>query len=160
MKKITATMDFEASGLIQLSYPIEVGVYIGDEDGEIASFSTLIKPRPAWVREGIWLDEAQAIHGITPDELASGMDADLVCRRLDALLSGQTVVVDGGSWDAYWLGRLYDWTPPAFRLARDEDIPHNQLHALRSRGVAAHRALPDAKWLHGALHEIEAKRSA
>ena len=149
------TLDFESSGLAENSYPIEVGVAIGNGQRVAERFNTLIKPRPDWIANGVWLEAAQAIHGITMAELREGLGADEVCDRLDAMLKGQVVIVDGGEWDIYWLLRLYAGRQPAFRLCNIEKIPYYTLGLMRQKISVAHRAQADADWLHDALMEIE-----
>ena len=57
-------IDVEASGFGRGSYPIEIGFAL--EDREVHSY--LIKPQPSWTH---WSDEAQAIHGISREQLQS-----------------------------------------------------------------------------------------
>lgn len=154
------TLDFESSGLAEHSYPIEVGVAIGDGQRIAQRFNTLIRPRAGWIEHGVWLAAAQAIHGITEAELSQGLDADEVCDRLDAMLKGQVVIVDGGEWDIYWLLRLYAGRKPAFRLCDIEKVPYNALAQMREKISVAHRAQADADWLHDALMAIEWKIAA
>lgn len=154
------TLDFESSGLAEQSYPIEVGVALGDGAKIAQRFNTLIRPRPEWIHSGVWLEKAQAIHGIERASLDNGMDADEVCDRLDALLRGRIVIVDGGQWDIYWLLRLYAGRKPAFRLCDVEKLPYFELAQMRRSITVMHRAQNDADWLHDALMEIEWKLPA
>ena len=160
MAKPIMTLDFEASALQLGSFPIEVGVAIGNGEKIIQTFTTLIQPRPEWLDSGVWSKQSQAIHGIEAAQLARGMPANEVCSALDRLLHGAAVYVDGGYFDAYWLFRLYAGKSPKFRLVDLDAVPYRDLRKKRADDPADHRALPDAKWLHDALVEIERERMA
>jgi len=154
------TLDFEASALQLGSFPIEVGVAIGNGEKIIQTFTTFIQPRSEWVDHGVWSKQSETIHGIKATQLARGMPADEVCSALDRILCGAAVYVDGGYFDAYWLFRLYDGKTPQFRLVDLDAVPYRELRKKRADDPADHRALPDAKWLHDALVEIENERMA
>ncbi len=158
MPKHIITLDFEASALQVGSFPIEVGVAIGNGEKIIHTFTTLIQPRPDWLDHGVWSADAAAVHGIKAAHLVRGMSADDVCTALDRLLYGAAVYVDGGYFDAYWLFRLYAGASPKFRLHDLDAVPYRELRRRRADAPAEHRALPDAKWLHDALLEIEGER--
>lgn len=160
MAKPIMTLDFEASALQLGSFPIEVGIAIGNGEKIIQTFTTLIQPRPEWLDHGVWSKQSEAVHGIKASQLARGMPAIEVCSALDRLLYGSAVYVDGGYFDAYWLFRLYGGKSPKFRLVDLDVIPYRELRKKRADEPADHRALPDAKWLHDALVEIERERMA
>jgi hypothetical protein len=93
-------LDFEASGLGDGSYPIEVAWVAEDGDTE----SHLIKPQPHWTD---WDEVAEDIHGITREHLAAdGVPAADVARMLAEALRGHTVYSDAPTQDQWWLGRL------------------------------------------------------
>ena len=141
------TLDLEASSLDEHSYPIEVAFVAGTADGIVTQFSTLIKPRPEWRSARGWSAASQKIHGIGYDELASGMDAATVCDILNAALAGKRVSVDGGSYDDFWLERLFAGRERTFQLDHLAGVD-SQVFMAAKRGVAPqHRALPDATWL-------------
>src|SRR3546814_1795139 len=60
-----ASIDFEASGLGEGTYPIEVGLAVWHgPDTPIRTWSTLIAPTPDWVARGVWKSEAESVHKI------------------------------------------------------------------------------------------------
>lgn len=159
-------LDFEASSLAKLSYPIEVAWVF--EDG--ASETHLIKPAPQWID---WDAEAEAIHHIPRTTLQTdGTAHDVVARRMIDQLSGHTLFASAPSWDGKWLSALLRAAKlprHALRL-RDSDearveaarnilvpvIPAERLHIevadllarvelRRASGQPAHRALADAQ---------------
>ena len=79
--------------------------------------------------------------------------------KLDTLLHGTTVHVDGGYFDAYWLMRLYNGATPKFRLTNLDAVPYKTLRQMRVDNPPKHRALADARWLHDALIEINSERA-
>lgn len=98
-----AFIDFEASGLGPLSWPIEVGWSF--EDG--VTDSALISPSPHWPMTA-WDPKAERLHGITPKMLADlGLDPAAACERLDGALTGRAVYSDAPDWDSFWMLRLY-----------------------------------------------------
>lgn len=95
-----AIIDFEASCLPEdaASYPIEVA--IAKLDGSYRTW--LIKPFAAW-RYWDWSEEAEQLHGISPQMLAQqGQDPCEVLRELAAEVAGYQVYADC-DLDAYWL---------------------------------------------------------
>jgi hypothetical protein len=93
-------LDFEASSLSKQSYPIEVGWVLEDGTGE----GYLIRPASTWTE---WDDSAQAIHGITQEQLErDGTAHDAVCARLVEVFEGNTVYASAPSWDGHWLSML------------------------------------------------------
>jgi hypothetical protein len=65
-------IDFEASSLNKDSYPVEVAWVF--EDGRSRSF--LIRPAPGWTD---WSAEAEAIHGISRDQLdRDGVEVSII----------------------------------------------------------------------------------
>lgn len=159
-------LDFEASSLAKLSYPIEVGWVF--EDG--TSESHLIQPAPQWTD---WDMEAEAVHHISRETLQNeGALHDVVARRMVDRLSGHHLFASAPSWDGKWLSALLRAAKlprHALRL-RDSDearaeaarrilspvVPHDRLHieiadlltlveVRRAGGQPAHRALADAQ---------------
>jgi hypothetical protein len=159
-------LDFEASSLAKLSYPIEVAWVF--EDG--TSESHLIQPAAQWID---WDMDAQAIHHISRETLQNdGVPHDVVARRMVAQLSGHDLFASAPSWDGKWLSALLRAAKlprHALRL-RDSDearaeaarkllapvVPAERLHieiadlltkveVRRAGGRPAHRALADAQ---------------
>lgn len=151
------TLDFEASSLSETGYPIEVAVVLGDRDGIQAQFSTLIAPRPEWRGRANWSEASQAVHGIEFEWLTDAMAADTVCDTLDTLLAGRSVVVDGGTYDTFWLERLYADRSVPFHLDHLEGIVASEFNAMKRDAQARHRALPDATWLFGIVRKLRSR---
>ncbi len=100
-----ATLDFEASGLSEFSYPIEVGYSLPNGTDN----SLLINPLSASDEWVYWDDFSEShIHKITRHELENnGKQVVDVCRHLNAILGQYELVFCDSEWDLFWLGRLY-----------------------------------------------------
>lgn len=176
-------LDFEASSLGKMSYPIEVAWVF--EDGRSESF--LIRPAPHWTD---WDADAQAIHGIALQILHDeGTAVESVAQHMIDQLSGHDLFASAPSWDGKWLSvllRAAKRPRHALRLrdteeAREETarqilspaVPADQLHVAiadllalvevrHTREERAHRALSDARdeYLHWREIVCEAKASA
>lgn len=146
--------DVEASGLGDLSYPIEVG-WVSDS-GACDSF--LIKPCEAWRTEMAWdVFAEQKIHHISQKELAEdGVDIITAATRLNESLKGKLVLSDMLLLDAEWLKKLFYEADivPLFRLAGLDQIQRSWGHektmlfkdARKNQNmVPEHRALADAE---------------
>lgn len=150
-----ASIDFEASSLTKGSYPVEVGIAIWRSPrSTIETWSSLIYPEPDWVENGIWLAEAQEIHGIAPCDLQEAPAAASVAQELNERLAGCLFAMcDGGEWDEHWLFKLYDAAGirPQFRLCSLKDTIAKAGSGLMERYAdisdkkdVPHRAGPDA----------------
>lgn len=96
------TLDFEASGIGENSYPIEVGVSLTDG----STWCTLIKPLSSWQH---WDSSAEKVHGISQEDLSLNGKAPLfVAKQLNNLLENMIVYSDCVVLDAIWLRKLYD----------------------------------------------------
>jgi len=99
---VPAIIDVEASGFGRGSYPIEIGFAL--EDREVNS--CLILPADSWTH---WSDEAEAIHGISRDQLREeGLSVRDVALFLNEELRGKTLYSDAWSFDSSWIGRLFE----------------------------------------------------
>jgi hypothetical protein len=147
-------IDFEATALTLQSYPIEVGVARLDRTGgELACWSTLIAPDPAWNMTDQWDPDAQRVHGISRWQLRGGMAPAAAMAALDEWIGPcATVWCDGGLYDAHWLQTLAAAAgiTPRFSL-HDLDTwlrESPSLAAAYQRELSAssrpHRAGPDA----------------
>jgi hypothetical protein len=151
------TIDFEASCLGKLSYPIEIGICTWEGPGRIArTWSTLIKPTRDWVERGVWSDESAKIHGISRHALHDGMDPREALLAANAFAKlGTPAYCDGGQYDEYWLARMAkaaDGVDPLFHLAWwhlvFRAMPEEQrtrMTGFRKEGDIVHRAGPDAE---------------
>lgn len=102
------SIDFEASGLGDGTYPIELGLAIWrSPDSPIEIHSTLIHPHEDWIRSGVWISESQKVHGIDPLDLAPAPHASEVLEYARSLTGlGAVAYCDGGAHDQFWLNRL------------------------------------------------------
>lgn len=154
-----SVIDVEASGLDSRSYPIEVGVVLGDG----RTYEALIKPQHDWRH---WSKEAEYLHGLSRDDLArDGKPAAEVCRELNKFCAGQTVYSDCWVIDTPWLTKLFavSGVQPTFRCSPIEAVVDESLldnwgyrkaAYAREVGLAPHRALNDAVIIAGALQRI------
>jgi hypothetical protein len=158
-------LDFEASSLAKLSYPIEVAWVF--EDGREESH--LIRPAAQWTD---WDAAAEAIHHIPRAALeAEGSPYDVVARRMIETLTGHDLFASAPSWDGKWLSALLRAAKlprHALRLRDTEEAQRDTATAIlrdavpaellgravaevvtlaevRDREVPAHRALADAR---------------
>lgn len=96
-------VDVEASGLCRGSYPIEVGV--AWLDGRVMSW--LIRPTAEWLERGVWDPAAEALHGISLEQLAAeGRLAAEVAEEVMAVLTEQLPHSDAVGADDAWLASL------------------------------------------------------
>jgi hypothetical protein len=162
-------LDLEASGLHHDSFPIEVGWCDADGQGE----SHLIRPEPSW---DDWSLEAERLHGLSLRQLRQdGEPAEVVARRVIAVLENSDFFSDAPAFDGAWLNKLlhtcgFDiWSAPvwsvtdvyakACALLRQHLATEHEVRILSARIVAEaeeaegrlehvrHRALPDAQGL-------------
>lgn len=111
-------IDVEASGFGPFSYPIEIGVALGDG----SKYCTLVQPEPQWTH---WDNSAEAVHRIPRDVLQEhGKPARDVAMELNSLLKGRTVYSDGWVVDKPWLIKLFheSGVEPSFRTSALEMI--------------------------------------
>lgn len=161
-----ATLDFEASGLSEFSYPIEVGYSLPNGSDS----SLLINPLSAsdkWIHWDTFSESH--IHKITRHELEiHGEQVVDVCQHLNAVLVPYELVFCDSEWDLFWLGRLYHAAHmrPSFMLTEiccwlkqhsGIERAYFQL-ALDRQGPARHRARHDAKQVRLALDTLIGNR--
>ncbi len=150
-------IEFEASGLNPLSYPIEVGLTNGD-----SNYQSLILPLPHWKH---WCKKAQGVHGINRDILLKeGNSSIVVANNLNALLEGKTIYCDSVRWDSFWCNVLFsdngihqkfkildvnELLLASYSLA--ESYLQIKIQLEKSGEFVRHRALDDAKIIREAL---------
>jgi len=113
--------DFEASGLHQGSYPVEVGWCSHDLR---TGWSSLIRPEPEWTQTG-WSFMGETLHKISLDRaMSSGRAVGEVVQRLNSDLADQQVMTDSPEWDSRWLWRMYDAASvfPTFAVLPKESL--------------------------------------
>jgi len=114
------TLDFEASGLGEFTYPIEIGIARWAEPAApIETWSALIQPAAAWAEHRIWNSASEAIHGIRFEDLAAGMSVEHALRHANQIIGSHIAFCDGGEHDLRWLLHLAQAAgeQPTFRLA-------------------------------------------
>lgn len=150
------TLDFEASGLGEGTYPIEVGVARWHGPGTpIRMWSSLISTTDEWRDHGVWKDEGFAIHGIRRDQLEGAPTPRQVMDELNRLCPiGTVAFCDGGEHDKRWLQALADAAETAPRLlvgswghivSNLDDDAYERLLEHDIDHEDAHRAGPDAR---------------
>lgn len=93
-------IDCEASGLIEESYPIEVGISFYDD-----SFGFLIKPDVSW---NYWSLEAENIHNIKRENLFSeGISCYKAANLLNNQLRGSIIFSDASHFENFWINKLF-----------------------------------------------------
>ncbi|WP_374602441.1 GNAT family N-acetyltransferase [Niveibacterium sp.] len=145
-------IDIEASGFGPRSYPIEIGLALGNN----RALCTLVCPEAEWTH---WDSSAEAIHHISRDSLFQhGRPAQHVAEVLNRELAGKVVYTDGWANDYTWLALLFDAAGrvPAFRLDNLRTLlseeEANRWHDTKAQvqaelHVERHRASNDARVL-------------
>lgn len=159
------TIDFEASCLPRhgRSFPIEIG--IADLQGNARSW--LIRPHASWLNWA-WTAEAQALHGLTFDQLQlQGQPADQVMAELISAAQGHRIISDS-ELDAGWLetlarasARPAPWRIDHVATLFDEfGVTPEEIGAALAMtdrvSRRRHRAGDDAKWLAGLISHLQA----
>jgi hypothetical protein len=98
-------IDFEACDIKDGSWPIEVGIGYRDDLGQWQTAAKLIRPEPHW-REELWTAEAEAVHGISREELNAAPSAREGADWLLAHAEGRMVVSDFPRKDEPWCDML------------------------------------------------------
>lgn len=153
-------LDFEASSLSADSWPIEIGLsWIND--GEVETWSSLIRPRPEWDLTD-WSDRSAAVHGIPLAEVLDAPPADEVVIQATKLMGEQLILSDAPDFESHWLRRLWGEkaTVPVVRSLFETSFSLmsnaglDAFHERLATSRAPHRAGPDSArlaraWLRG-----------
>ena len=111
--------DCEASSLEGL--PIEIGwAFLDRQSGQVQSESHLIKPPSNWDLLNLWDPEAEALHGISIEQLmAHGRPPSEIAHRMNAILTDAELFSDD-SKDEVWLRQMFEeaGTVPSFTICR------------------------------------------
>lgn len=147
-------LDFEASALSLDSFPIEVGIAIMAEPGaQLASWSALIKPDPAWTLDTQWDPDAERLHGIRRLDLREGLTPRAAVAALNSRIPlDGSVWCDGGHYDLRWMERLTaaagikpTFTPRDLSAAwAGDDAVAQRFRSALAQEHRPHRAGPDA----------------
>lgn len=155
-------LDFEASGLDQASYPIEIAFW---QHGQVHSW--LILPEPTWE---YWCTTAEGMHGISREDLLRyGKPVSTVAMEVNTVMSSHVVYSDAANWDDFWLHRLYEAAniTPGFEIASIFMLldPHERDSFLQEKDTLArsgayrhHRAGEDVKLIRQAYLNTLAHR--
>jgi hypothetical protein len=114
------TIDFEASGLGEHTYPIEVGIaQWGSPNQQIVVWSSLIRPTDDWLRHRQWHSSSKEIHGLTRKDLLEGSSPLEVLEQMNSFIGERPAFCDGGEHDLRWLRHLAQAAQvrPTFSLA-------------------------------------------
>lgn len=142
-------IDVEASGFGLGSYPVEVGVALGN--GETRCM--IVRRESDWVH---WDESAELLHGISREELGRyGNTVNEVALALNDWLEGQVVYSDAWGNDSSWLALLFEcanvtqrFRLDSLRSLLDEDqveIWHKTKEKVAETGnFRRHRASNDA----------------
>lgn len=142
-------IDIEASGLGSHSYPIEVGIVLGNG----ATYESLITPPDNWQH---WDDEAEQIHGISRETLRTqGRPLREVCEEINRLCANKTLYSDCWVYDSPWLTKMFAeaGVAPRFKCSPIEAILDDEHlenwgeykeEFVRNVQIVPHRALNDA----------------
>jgi hypothetical protein len=151
------TIDFEASSLHKLSYPIEVAISIwtSPEDPIGVTWHTLVGETADWRAKGLWSEESQKIHGIDRAALIDAPEPSRIMAQANQIATvGSVALCDGGGYDSFWMQRLADAakTRPSFLLgpmslivAFMDDDQKERFATHQADATDAHRAAPDAE---------------
>jgi hypothetical protein len=165
-----AFIDFEASSLSDQSWPIEVGLSWIEDDFEVSTWSSLIRPDPSWSDDG-WSDVSAGIHGITKEMLSKAPPASTVAGWFFEILDGRTPLADAPPHDQFWLDRLLatvgEGASPKIKhfniysFGRFEGLNLDRIYEYLETHKAPHRAGPDsARIANSWMRIINANRSS
>lgn len=148
MSDIPLFMDFEASGLGQQSYPIQVAWSAADG---MVSECWFIEPAAdhKWALEEGWDAAAERLHGIVFATLREqGKPAAWVAARMNEQLAEQTVYVDGGAFDRVWCEQLFAAAgmEQRFRIGDYWDLILELLPPSQTRQAGWQYAFQDVAW--------------
>jgi hypothetical protein len=100
--KKSALIDVEASGLMQGSFPVEVGWLVDDVFGHM-----VIDPSKHWDTSK-WDSDAETMHGLSLHWLSmKGVHPVRVASRLNLSFKGKKVFSDSPDADLNWLNELH-----------------------------------------------------
>lgn len=162
IRTTAAFIDFEASGLMAGSFPIEAGwaiARVGEE--RPATGSVLVRHDPWLDRLDLWDPRAEDVHHIDRRGLMllGRPAAEAAAAMAEALRGFDTVFTDNGQWDGRWCRMLFEaaglpmpFAVKDWRVLFDDgpgtdEVAFERLHA--KQGIAkiaprTHRAADDA----------------
>jgi DNA polymerase III epsilon subunit-like protein len=148
-----AFLDFEASSLDKNSWPVEIGLSWVDQNLEVQTFESLIRPAPEWP-EDAWSRASAAIHKIPRRNLNNAPDVVTVANAFLHALKGRIALSDAVPFERHWLDQLFDAAGRSehvsihdFHVTTLGAFPSNVLdhvYERLDRIKAPHRAGPDS----------------
>ncbi|KIN60460.1 Exonuclease superfamily [Sulfitobacter noctilucae] len=168
-----AFLDFEASSLDKDSWPVEIGLSWVDQNLDVQTFESLIRPAPEWP-EDAWSPASAAIHNIARRDLDNAPDIITVVNAFLHALKGRIALSDAVSFERHWLDQLFGAAGVSdhvsihdFDAATLGAFPPNVLdhvYERLDRTQAPHRAGPDSArmakaWIAGLRMERHASGS-
>lgn len=137
--------DCEASRIGGL--PIEIGWAFVLSSGDIESEGYLVKPPAHWDLDSMWDPDAEALHGISREQLArEGRSSFAIARRMNEVLAGRELFSDAPGDDERWLRIVFEdgGLDPAFTIRRmHADVLIGNLAVKGGRTLAAYEAAKD-----------------
>ncbi|MCF7777415.1 hypothetical protein GLP59_07090 [Sulfitobacter sp. M220] len=145
-------LDFEASSLSNVSWPIEIGLsWI--ESGAIRTWSSLIQPHAKWDPND-WSPQSAKVHGIPRATISNAPHANDVLAQFLTTSANTIVISDAPKFDQRWLDRLMG-VQMDLPLTTIEDFHHaafatfdgyalDIVYETLERRRAPHRAGPDS----------------
>lgn len=155
-----AFLDFEASSLSNVSWPIEIGLsWI--ESAAIRTWSSLIRPHATWDPND-WSPQSAKVHRIPCATVSQAPEANDVLTQLLTISTNTTVISDAPKFDQRLLDRLMGLQMD-LPLTAIEDFHHaafstfdgyalDIVYETLERRRAPHRAGPDSARLAHAWH--------
>lgn len=148
-------LDFEASGIMKGSFPIEIA-WIRDSGTAI---STLIQPSDNWLsNENLWSERSQNVHGIEKATLISeGLDIKSVIDLIvNDIKEYETIYSDNPSFEQEWLDRLFDEARISHNyIVRDFNVMLNNISDPYSMEGAYYQARKISPPTHRAQRDVE-----
>ena len=162
-----AILDFEASSLSAVSWPIEIGLSWIDKDA-VQTWSSLICPAVAWDLSD-WSPQSAAVHNIPFLNLEPAPSVADVTQAFLKALGARCLVSDAPEFEARWLIKLFcadgrDEIPPVKDYHEVSSTLYSgyaldMLYETLERRAAPHRAGPDSArlatgWLKASKHQV------
>lgn len=153
-------IDFEASGLHENSFPIEVA-WVGDQT-KLSNY--VIAPLDRWNEPKLWCEKAEAIHQFSYESLSeTGIAAEAVANYLLNALTNESIYSDNPSFDQRWLNELMSKTGVKHNIQLqdlhelldsmvDSDTKQAVFHYVRQYSPPTHRAGRDVEFLYEAYN--------
>ena len=164
-----AFLNFEASSLDTDSWPGEIGLSWVDQNLEVQTFDSLIRPAPE-CPEDAWSPASAAIHNITRRDLDKTPDVVTLARAFLHALKGRIALSDAVTFERHWLDQLFGAAGVSgyvsihyFDVTTLGAFPSNALdyvYERLDRTKAPHRAGPDSGrtakvWIAGLKQTID-----